>query len=306
MSKISTDSKRKLIHNGIELSCYQDEVKNNQKKMKTFHESSGNSITLLNQYGFDEVLVRNNEKAEMYFLDAIALLPKLEIQITETFQSKIDDPLFITDAIDNNLTTEYDEGFNPDSFRPIQIEISDDNSMKSSILMYNIGLTHILRRDFATSLNWFDRSLNSLVSSNTERNIAMLSVKVIHAIGLCKYRLNKHCESIMCYVNALSQIKEITDEKNEDVVSELLAYTNNALAVVMLRSMKDNADATNIAIQLFQESLKLYDNLDRSDKLQSIATVFNNTGQAHYKNGQYEQASVAYEASLKIRRHLKN
>lgn len=96
------------------------------------------------------------------------------------------------------------------------------------------------------------------------------------------------------------------NDKESIEVSELLAYTNNALGIVMLRATVLNEIDTNTAILFFQESLRIYKKLERSDTIHNIANVFNNIGQAYYTIGQYDWATKSFEISMKIRQHMRD
>lgn len=203
--------RNKRIRNASDTSCPcgNEQSFTNSKKTKLIHSNDEEkilwaannsttcvnfSISCLNQSGATKMLCSNCiDEAEQYFLDAVALLPQL--QASETFACNIvDDTLTINSFPDDegeNFNMELDEGISPDSAHPILIKSTDSVSTTASILMYNIGLTYNRRRKFKQGLLWFERSF-AFASSNKNEMNSTVSVRVLHAIGLCNYRLQKH------------------------------------------------------------------------------------------------------------------
>lgn len=260
------------------------------------------SVICLNQSGVTKILFGRIDEAEQYFFDVLTVLPNID---ASEFAATIERENLCEQGTDGSkqINMEFDEGINPESIPPLAIKLTDDVAMSASIVTYNIGLIYNGRRKFENGLRCFKRSLQLLSSSSHEIHLA--STRILHAIGLCNYRLQKYSESVDSYQNALSTIKAITCI-DRDEREALYAYTHNALGIVLFRSNTfNNAEGSN-PIYFFQESLKFYEKIVRSDTVQTISTVFSNIGQAYYAGGQYDWAVKAFEISFKVRQRVRD
>ena len=222
-----------------------------------------------------------------------------------------------SDSNNNNSrqqSLEYDEGMFVYN-RPIKLPTSlpatppDSSSSASplhvtseelipSILCYNVAHTHSCAGHYETAKRWFERSLQ-----RSSRADADHTVKVLHNLGYCSYRLGDCNRAIEYCHQALSLILEV------GMGGSSLAAALNCLGVLIFRSQE--SDKADLSLELFQQSLKTYKSMlssesssDNGSVLSAIATVLNNIGRVHYRSNDYHQALPHYEESLQLRQQV--
>ena len=228
-----------------------------------------------------------------------------------------------TTADDNNNNSsrqqslEYDEGmfvYNHPIKLPTSLPSTQDSSSSvstsplhvtseeliPSILCYNIGHTHSCAGQYETAKRWFERSLQRRNKADAD-----YTVRVLHNLGYCYYRLGDCNKAIEVYHQALSLILEV------NMGGPTLAAALNCLGVLIFRSQE--SDKADLSLELFQQSLKMYKSMlqsgsesssDNGSVLSALATVLNNIGRVHYRSNDYHQALPRYEESLQLRQQV--
>ena len=189
-----------------------------------------------------------------------------------------------------NPQHEYDEGMNPFN-EALPICNTTSESINSATLLYNVGQTHLRRRQYHEAYRAFAFAEKRMKECSDHDGLQLKSM-VFHNKGYSLYRLGMLDESLMVFENAKI---ESLNACLPDIYS---ASACNAIAVILFHSTSDNkSDCMN----LLQKSLSIFQSFYGNQSVQ-VATVLNNIGRVHFSLGEFASSLEAYEKSLFIRR----
>jgi tetratricopeptide (TPR) repeat protein len=189
---------------------------------------------------------------------------------------------------------EYDEGmYVYDEALPLDDGCSVE-AVRSATLLYNVAQTHVRRGTYFEAKKWFEMALIRLKLADATRLEYTSSVKMVwiyHNLGHCLYRLGKNDDASRCYKKARVIIEGLVLD------SFHLAAVNVACGVLLFHS---NASDLDQALEHFTGALPAY--RAKYGESKEVATILNNVGRVHYLKANYDDALVAYEEALTIRR----
>jgi tetratricopeptide (TPR) repeat protein len=274
--------------------------------------SSLDSLSVLTEIGIANFFIGKYERAEKFFsralyrVDVLYLcntVHQLSIEYLEMSgdaswkilpsQSDASIDQIEDDLQANHKQHEYDEGMH---IYDNILSVSENGGIDSiaSILFYNIAQTFARRNKYQDAKTWFERALvrSQITADFAPEN----SVKILHNLGNCAYRIGNNEEAMKSYKCALSMALKFSLNEHD------LAVSLNCVGVLHFLEQKD--EETETALQLLQQSLGLY--RSSCSSFVQIATVLNNIGRVHYLRSEFVQALTVYEECLQLRRQLGN
>jgi len=295
-----------------------------QKKLRPEPTATIDTVLLLTEIGITNYHLGHHNKAEQFFSQALCRVdrtfiidPVTSTNIESSASLKVskrralgqlklvDDrssvpPSRKIDTKDKTSRTEYDEGMRVYE-SPMALNDISNPDLIASTLYYNIGQTYTRQKFYADAITWFHRSLtlcNHANESNGHRT-SLLVIKTLHCLGYCSHRLGNDDKASTYYERALSLLSE-----SKLGSSVHLAASLNCVGVLHFNSQTSNN--TDIAMEMFRESLNIYrslTNTNRSNKI-AVATVLNNIGRVYYLQSKFQESLDVYEESLRIRREI--
>lgn len=204
------------------------------------------------------------------------------------------------DTKEKTSRTEYDEGMRVYE-SPIALNDISDPNLIASTLYYNIGQTYTRQKLYEDAITWFQHSfkLCNHTSNCSIGRTSLLLVKTLHCLGYCNHRLGNDGKASVYYEKALSLVSESNLGSSVHLAASL-----NCVGVLHFNSQTCNN--TELAIEMFSESLNIYrtmTNINRSNKIAS-ATVLNNIGRVYYLQSKFQESLDVYQESLRIRREI--
>eukprot|EP00536_Pseudo-nitzschia_multiseries_P003401 jgi/Psemu1/301946/fgenesh1_kg.52_\ len=204
------------------------------------------------------------------------------------------------DTKDKTNRTEYDEGMRVYE-SPMALNDISNPDLIASTLYYNIGQTYTRQKLYEDAITWFQRSItlcNHAIDYDGRR-VSLLAVKTLHCLGYCYHRLGNDEKASTYYEQVLSLVSASNLGSSVHLAASL-----NCVGVLHFNSQTSNN--TEVAMEMFRESLNIYrtmTNINRSNKI-AIATVYNNIGRVYYLQSKFQESLEMYEKSLKIRREI--
>jgi tetratricopeptide (TPR) repeat protein len=262
--------------------------------------TSLDTVLLLTEIGITNYHLGDTNKAGQCFSQALCRIDTTFLHddrskaTTPTSKSQEQQETTVTTTTssqnDKASRTEYDEGMR---LFESPITLNTACSAKEeivSMLYYNIGQTCTRQGLFHDAISNFRRSL-LFCNVIGMMGCSLLSVQNLHCLGYCNYRIGNDDEALSYYEQALSMVSRLGLDR------KYLAASLNCVAV--LHFNKQN-DGTELPLQMFRESLVVYQSLIGKD-MKAIATVLNNIGRVYYLQSDFKQALKMYQESMDLR-----
>lgn len=296
-----------------------------QKKLRQEPTSTIDTVQLLTEIGIKNYNLGHHNQAEQFFSQALCRVDRTFIidPITSTsLDSSSSSKISRRRSLDQlerlvekssvppsrknkkrkgkTSRTEYDEGMRVFE-SPMALNNISNPDLIASTLYYNIGQTYTRQKLYEDAITWFHHSLTLCNHANDFNSYhpSLLTVKTLHCLGYCSHRLGNDDKASNYYEQALALLTESNLGSAADLAASL-----NCVGVLHFNSQTTNN--TDLALEMFQESLNIYKSLRSSNRSNevAIATVLNNIGRVYYLQSKFQESLDVYEQSLRIRREI--
>jgi tetratricopeptide (TPR) repeat protein len=295
MNETITTSNDSFTTNMIRKSLEDVEMTRPRKKLRP--EAAIDTVLLLTEIGITNYHLGDHSKAEQCFSQALCRVDTSfhpDCSSCRTAETKYhqqqasESPISASPQSNKASRTEYDEGMRVYQ-TPITLSDVSNREQIVSTLYYNLGQTCIRQCSYQDAMANFNRALSLCDVTNNES--ALHIVKIFHCLGYCNYRTENDDQALSYYEQALSLVRDMK-------LGPLhLAASLNCVAVLHFNKQDKG---TTMALNMFRESLDLYQSIGQAD-VATIATVLNNIGRVYYLQSEFHQALTMYEHSLSLR-----
>ena len=198
---------------------------------------------------------------------------------------------------------EYDEGMTT-FCRPLHIPIHLplDSDAVQSIILYNLGISSVHRKQDEDAVVCFQRALSLIRSfvpraSHDDTTTAPDTIAVLHNLGHIHFREGRHADALCTYKEALHLACERHGSHHLDV-----AATLTCIAVARFHLFSDpSALQLSQGVEDFTKALEIRRAIIGHVKDRESATIKNNLGRILLLRGQFELALSNHEDAYRIR-----
>jgi tetratricopeptide (TPR) repeat protein len=211
--------------------------------------------------------------------------------------------------VPNSSSNDYNEGM-----YVFQTELNPIvERYSTAAIYYNVGQTHIARKQFVEAKHWFEMALNQVFSSflqtyamemDEDANISL--IRIHHNCGYCLYQMGQMKDAMLSYEKALSIITnrlgqmQFQQQSSKRLVQyrEYQALTENCIAVLLFYIQQPIDTFSLSAMSLFLQSLSILEGINGKNS-QRMETILNQIGRLHFQDPKF--ALDAYRRSRDIR-----
>lgn len=233
-------------------------------------------------------------------------LPSVDTALMESLPGQ---PMTNTAAADASVhrdfdREEYDEGMNAFSAMVPMDGSATSFPCAATIVLYNLGLLHVLVKQDETAEKCFTSALNLARWSTTlDLRASGLSVTaILHNLANIEYRRGNLAESIGIFQKALESAKSVPGSETSSHSLLEISATLNCLGVVFFHLPTSE---TEQALAYCTEALTIQRAVHGSHfENVEIATILNNIGRVEFMKLNYKEALEYYQLALQIRRSM--